>query len=112
VIEVAFIFRNRETVKTILDTMGWNYTATADIEGFITPRIIAMIINEAYFAIGEDVSTKAQIDVAMKAGTNYPYGPFAWAEKIGKKRISDLLLSMYKTNARYQPAPALSAELA
>lgn len=110
-IEVAFTTKNREIVKTILDKMGWNYTATADIEGFITPRIIAMIINEAYFVIGEGVSTRTQIDIAMKAGTNYPYGPFEWAEKIGRKNILDLLLSMYKTNARYKPARALSAEL-
>ena len=110
-IEVTFTTKNREIVKTILNEMGWKFTATADIEGFITPRIIAMIINEAYFAIGEGVSTKAQIDVAMKAGTNYPYGPFEWAEKIGRKNILDLLLSMYKTNARYKPALALSAEL-
>lgn len=55
--------------------------------GFIAPRVIACIINEAYLALQEGVSTKDQIDLAMQLGTNYPLGPFAWADKIGKKKF-------------------------
>ncbi len=47
---------------------------------------MAMIINEAWHALAEEVSTKNEIDTAMKLGTNYPYGPFEWAEKIGLGR--------------------------
>ena len=34
--------------------------------GFITPRVISMIINEAFIALKEGVSTKEEIDTAMK----------------------------------------------
>ena len=84
---------------------------TFDIPGFITARVIAMIINEAYFALEEKVSTKEEIDLAMKLGTNYPYGPFEWSEKIGLKNIYDLLTELKKTNSRYEPAALLKKEV-
>ncbi len=79
--------------------------------GFVTARIAAMIINEAYFALGEGVSTKDEIDTAMKLGTNHPYGPFEWAEKIGLKNVYELLLSLSKKDEKYFPAGALVKEI-
>jgi 3-hydroxybutyryl-CoA dehydrogenase len=62
-----------------------------DEPGFVTPRVISMIINEAFISLNEGVSSKEEIDTAMKMGTSYPYGPFEWCEKIGLKNISQLL---------------------
>ena len=73
----------------------------ADDPGFVTPRVISMIINEAYFALEEKVSTKENIDLAMKLGTAYPYGPFEWGQKIGLKNISSLLTRLSRDNKRY-----------
>jgi len=87
-------------------TIDW----VADIPGFISARVVSMIINEAYFALQENVSTKEEIDIAMKLGTNYPYGPFEWSEKIGLKNIYSLLNELSKTNSRYQPATLLEKE--
>lgn len=78
-----------------------------DEPGLISLRIIAMIINEAYFAIAEDVSSEKEIDIAMKLGTNYPLGPFEWGEKIGLENIYRLLLKLCKENKKYLPAPSL-----
>lgn len=64
--------------------------------GFVTPRVICMIINEAFVSLKEGLSTKKEIDTAMKLGTNYPYGPFEWAEKIGIERINSLLTKFQK----------------
>lgn len=81
-----------------------------DIPGFITPRVVATVINEAYFTLEEKVSSKEEIDIAMKLGTNYPYGPFEWSKKIGLKKIFDLLTLLAKTNTRYEPSPLLQKE--
>jgi 3-hydroxyacyl-CoA dehydrogenase len=70
-----------------------------------------MIINEAYFALGEDVSSKDEIDLAMKLGTNYPYGPFEWCKKIGLKKVYSLLEKLSDTDSRYSIAPAMKNEL-
>jgi len=48
--------------------------------GFIFPRTIVQIINEAYFALEEKVASPEDIDRAMKFGVNYPKGPFEWAK--------------------------------
>jgi 3-hydroxybutyryl-CoA dehydrogenase len=82
-----------------------------DKPGFITPRVIAMIINEAWNALGEGVSTKDEIDTAMKLGVNYPHGPFEWCQQIGIKNIYNLLIELGKMNARYRPAALLAQEV-
>jgi 3-hydroxybutyryl-CoA dehydrogenase len=81
-----------------------------DIAGFISARVVSMIVNEAWFALEEEVSTKKEIDTAMKLGTNYPNGPFEWGEKIGEKNIYELLTKLSKTNSRYIPAALLKKE--
>lgn len=76
---------------------------------FHYPRTIAMIINEAYFAIGEKLATASSIDLAMKNGVNYPLGPIEWGEKIGLHNIAQLLeeLNTVTRDERYK----LSTEL-
>lgn len=81
-----------------------------DKPGFITPRIISMIINEAFFALSEGVSTKEEMDTAMKLGTNYPYGPFEWARKIGLANIVALLNKLSMQQSRYAPSGLLLKE--
>jgi 3-hydroxybutyryl-CoA dehydrogenase len=81
-----------------------------DEPGFIAARIIAMIINEAYFALEEKVSTKNAIDIAMKLGTNYPFGPFEWAGLIGTGKIAALLKKLNITDNRYLPSSLLIQE--
>lgn len=98
-------------VKDIFKKLEWKYILVADEAGLVSARIIAMIVNEAYFALGENVSTKEEIDLAMKLGTNYPYGPFEWCEKIGIKYVYSLLEKLSKTDSRYNVAPALKSEL-
>lgn len=72
-----------------------------DIIGFITPRVVSMIINEAFISLKEGVSTREQIDIAMKLGTNYPYGPFEWSEKIGVGNVKKLLNRLSREHNRY-----------
>ncbi len=81
-----------------------------DIPGFITPRVISMIINEAYFALAEGVSTPNEIDIAMKLGTAYPYGPLNWGVKIGLQNIVTLLEKLSVKYPRYMPCELLVQE--
>lgn len=102
--------RNTGSTSALFGSMNKKTDPVADEPGFIAARIIAMIINEAYFALGQGVSGKAEIDTAMKLGTNYPYGPFEWAANIGRKNILGLLQQLNLTDKRYQPAPLLLEE--
>jgi len=99
-----------EPVKFLFQNLHIGISVVADEPGFIAARIIAMIINEAYFAVSDGVSSKNEIDTAMKLGTNYPYGPFEWAGLIGKENILTLLQKLSLTDQRYQPAALLIKE--
>jgi 3-hydroxybutyryl-CoA dehydrogenase len=94
-------------VEKALLALNKKWILTADEPGFISARIIAMIINEAYFAKEEKLSSENEIDIAMKLGTNYPYGPFEWAEKIGLKNIYDLLVQLSVHDKRYLPSTSM-----
>ena len=98
------------TVRDVFSSLGWKYRIVPDVPGMVTARVISMIINEAYFTLQAGVSTKDEIDTAMKLGTNYPYGPFEWSRKIGLKNIYALLLALSKIDARYQPCELLQKE--
>ena len=101
---------NKNKTEKILSLLNRKAEWVPDLKGFISPRVVSMIINEAYFALEENVSTKEEIDIAMKLGTNYPYGPFEWSKKIGLKKISGLLKELFITEKRYQPASLLLKE--
>ena len=50
-----------------------------------------MLINEAFEAALQGVASPEAIDLAMRFGVNCPFGPFAWAERIGERTILDVL---------------------
>ncbi len=101
-----------DDIKSIFNLLGIQLEVVRDEPGFVSARIIAMIINEAYFAIEDDVSSKADIDIAMKLGTNYPHGPFEWAKLIGACNILLLLQKLQDSDVRYQPSSLLVKEVA
>lgn len=80
--------------------------------GFTVPRTLAMIINEAYFALEEKVASASDIDRAMRYGVNYPKGPFEWGK--GRERvIIELLNELKKTtnDSRYEVSPQLEKSI-
>jgi 3-hydroxybutyryl-CoA dehydrogenase len=100
----------RSAAEKIFSCFGKKTEWTPDIPGFISARVVSMIINEAWFALEEGVSSKEEIDTAMKLGTNYPYGPFEWGRIIGLSKLNELLTKLAKTNPRYTPAVLLQQE--
>jgi len=103
--------QDKQHAAQVLDALQWKYIFTPDDYGFIAARILAMIINEAYFALQENVSTKQQIDIAMKLGTNYPYGPFEWGNHIGMGNIYALLKKLSTHSNRYRPAELIKKQV-
>ncbi|MFZ1533040.1 MAG: 3-hydroxyacyl-CoA dehydrogenase family protein [Chitinophagaceae bacterium] len=110
VVEMAGTGKNKIIAEKVFSCFNKTTEWVADVPGLITARVISTIINEAYFTLAEKVSTKEEIDTAMKLGTNYPYGPFEWAEKIGLKNVYGLLQLLSKQNSRYTPSSLLQKE--
>jgi 3-hydroxybutyryl-CoA dehydrogenase len=78
-----------------------------DLPGMVSARIVAVIINEAFFTWEAGTASKEDIDLAMKLGTGYPYGPFEWAELIGINRVAELLERMREEDEMYEMAESL-----
>lgn len=109
--ELAMRDQSQENiVSAVFKTLKWEYLLVPDITGMVTPRVISMIVNEAYFTLEQEVSSKEEIDTAMKLGTNYPMGPFEWSQQIGLNNILSLLEKLAIGEDRYQPSGLLEKE--
>jgi 3-hydroxybutyryl-CoA dehydrogenase len=89
--------------------MKTDYLEVEDRTGMVTPRVICMIINEACYSLQEGVASMSDIDKAMKLGTNYPFGPFEWADRIGVKDLYETLEAIWNEtqDKRYEICPLL-----
>jgi 3-hydroxybutyryl-CoA dehydrogenase len=101
---------NSDIIKELSAQLGVRFSFLSDEPGFVSARVLAMIINEAYFAKAENVSTEHEIDIALKLGTNYPKGPFEWANEIGLHNVLTLLKTLSLVDARYIPSTLLEKE--
>jgi 3-hydroxybutyryl-CoA dehydrogenase len=83
-----------------------------DRAGMATPRILCMIINEACYTLQEGTASIRDIDLGMKLGTNYPHGPFEWANAIGIANVYQVLEAMYEDTKeeRYKICPLLKTK--
>jgi len=91
------------------EQVGLDFRFVESRVGLVTPRIICMIINEAYYTVQEGTATKEDIDLGMKMGTAYPKGPFEWSEEIGLDHVYETLDALYHDtkDERYKIAPLL-----
>jgi 3-hydroxybutyryl-CoA dehydrogenase len=112
VVEYSVPFGQHIDTAPLLDFLGVLGKSGEEVKDSIAgvfPRTLAMIVNEAAFAVEEQVATASDIDLAMKLGTNYPKGPLAWCDEIGAMAIVAVLdaLQTEYDPARYRVAPLL-----
>jgi len=96
-----------------LESLPWKTLYKVDSRvGMISPRVVCMIINEAYFTLQEGTANRSDIDLGMKLGTAYPHGPFEWAEMIGIKHVFEVLNALYSDthDDRYKICSLLKTE--
>ena len=103
---------HREKLRDLCHQLNTDFQVVEDCVGLVTPRVICMVINEAYYTMEEGTASREDIDLAMKLGTNYPYGPFEWCRKIGVQDVYELLAAVYEDsrNERYRICPLLKEE--
>ncbi|MHC5348345.1 3-hydroxyacyl-CoA dehydrogenase PaaH [Metapseudomonas furukawaii] len=104
----------RDQAVALLQRAGIAASPLADIPGLAVLRTVAMLANEGADAVLQGVGSAGDIDLAMRAGVNYPKGPLAWADAIGLPavlRTLDNLQAAYG-EARYRPSLLLRRHVA
>ena len=96
-------------VKELTETLGKVPHECNDFPGFVSNRVLMPMINEAIFALHENVATREAIDEVMKLGMNHPMGPLALADFIGLDvclAIMNVLQTVF-ADSKYRPCPLL-----
>lgn len=103
---------DEQLLGSVMEQLGWAYEKVSGDAGMVTPRVVCMIINEAYYTAQEHTATREDIDTSMKLGTNYPAGPFEWCRRIGIKHVYEVLRAVreHTGNERYDICPLLKQE--
>ncbi|AKD02864.1 3-hydroxyacyl-CoA dehydrogenase family protein [Pontibacter korlensis] len=113
VLEVSLLRKEDESkLQEVCEVLGTEYLLVEDRVGMVTPRIICMIINEACYTLQEKTAGIDDINQGMKLGTNYPKGPFEWANQIGVQNVYQVLQAVYEDTKeeRYKICPLLKTK--
>jgi 3-hydroxybutyryl-CoA dehydrogenase len=83
----------------------------ADQIGMVSLRVLAAIINEAFWLLQERNANEKDIDNAMRLGVNYPLGPIEWSNMIGLRNIYEILIGLQEEfgKERFPIAPILKS---
>lgn len=101
--------QSMEEAKTFWQGLEMKPVVVADGPGLVRARTICCLINEATSALFEGVASAEDIDTAMRLGTNYPFGPFEWADIIGVDTVLGVMNGLFREwgEDRYRPSPLL-----
>jgi len=80
-----------------------------DVPGFISNRVLQIMINEAIYCLYEGVAKAEDIDTVMKLGMNHPLGPLQLADFIGLDTVLAIMETLYEgyADCKYRPCPLL-----
>jgi 3-hydroxybutyryl-CoA dehydrogenase len=98
-----------EAARAFCAGIGLEGVPVNDGPGLVRARVVCCLVNEAATALGDDVAGAADIDTAMRLGTNYPRGPLAWGDLIGLDVVHGVMAGLQEEYGedRYRPAPLL-----
>jgi len=98
-----------ELVRSLTEKLGKTALDCNDSPGFVSNRVLLPMINEAIFALYENVATRESIDGIMKLGMNHPMGPLELADFIGLDVCLAILNVLYDGlgDPKYRACPLL-----
>ncbi len=103
---------SEETVKSVKKFLGKikkTCVVVNDYPGFVTNRVLMLMINECVWLVQDQVAKPADIDTIFKLGFAHKMGPLATADLIGLDTILqslNVLQDSYK-DPKFRPSPLL-----
>lgn len=98
-----------DQAHAIFSKDGHSVSVIQESIGFISQRVVAMVVNLACDIAQQQIAKASDIDKAVKLGLGYPYGPISWGDVLGAERILLILERIYTNTGdqRYRPSPWL-----
>jgi 3-hydroxybutyryl-CoA dehydrogenase len=93
----------------LLQAAGLDVHVVDDAPGLVVTRTVAMLVNLAADALHQGVAGVADIDTAMRLGTNHPIGPLEWGDRWGAATVHTVLTALQAAygDQHYRPSPLL-----
>ena len=109
---IKSVVTSEETLNTSLEfihSLGKETAVVKDSPGFVTNRLMPLVLNEAAKMYEEGLSTVEDADKIVRLSFNWPMGPFQLFDLIGIDTICDVLEAIYIETGweRYKPAPVI-----
>jgi len=98
-----------ESGKKLLEQMGKEAIVVNDSPGFVSNRVLMLMINEAIYLVQEQVSTAENVDRIFKTCFGHKMGPLETADLIGLDTILYSVEVLYESfnDSKYRPCPLL-----
>jgi 3-hydroxybutyryl-CoA dehydrogenase len=98
-----------ELTQGVLARIGKESIVVNDSPGFVSNRIYMLTVNEAVFAVQDQVGTAEDVDRIFKLCLDHKMGPLETADLIGLDTILYSLEVLYDAfnDSKYRPAPLL-----
>ncbi|GGJ12069.1 3-hydroxyacyl-CoA dehydrogenase family protein [Paenibacillus hunanensis] len=95
-----------QTKQFVEETVEKRGITVYESPGFVTSRIICLLINEALHVLEEGVASAEDIDDAMRVGYQFQYGPLEMADRFGLDSVNAALERMFREygELKYRPA--------
>ncbi len=98
-----------EIAKKFLAQMGKDCILVNDAPGFVSNRVLMLMVNEAIFLVQDQVATAQDVDLIFKNCFGHKMGPLETADLIGLDTILYSIEVLYESfnDSKYRPCPLL-----